>query len=167
MLTMRFFGITLVWACRRKSSALITFMCLQLLMVITSAASFHHKDLTFPFRILQWLFPLHRAFNSLLNWEFGGAAGIGVSTSNANVRFTCSHNPIIQQENAILIKADCGLESRDHILKWFNITTHSLSHDLLFFALASTFFLIASVVSFGCCARTKHRSWSRKLKTFH
>jgi hypothetical protein len=158
MHTMRFVAIAFVWACRRKSSALIAFTVTQLIMMVTGGSSLHRKDLALPFRVLQLLSPLRWAHSSLLSWEFGGTSG---------GRFSCSNNPIIQQENAILIKADCGLESRDHVLKWFDITTHPLSHDLIYFAVASSTFLILGAVSFCCCARTKHGGWNRKLKSFH
>lgn len=77
--------------------------------------------------------------------------------------FLCSHNPIIQQENAILIKADCGLQTRSNILAWHSYkgatdtsTIRTIRDPLIATAIVFFVSLIVSVIAFCFCSKRKH-----------
>ena len=159
---MRLLAISFVWACKRKCGALIGFTLVQLLMVISYGSSFHHKDLMFPYRVLHLLSPMRWAHSSLLAWEFATPKG----ESAAGSRFLCTNNPIIQQENAILIKADCGFEQREHVLRWFDIVQRPIGPEMLCFALVSLVALVVISLFFCCCSGAKNGGWKHRLRLY-
>lgn len=117
-LTLRSFVFALVWSCRRRSSATILFGTLFTMFILSSGVNVHQSDLAFTHRWMRQLSPIRWLHEALIAWEFEPNA----LTSNDGAvlsSFLCSRNPVVQQPNAILVRADCGFQTRSNILKWF------------------------------------------------
>jgi hypothetical protein len=167
------------WTFDTKARASTAFGVLFTILALTSGTTIHFKDLS---PVTKWLYPvtpLRWTHEALVGWEFssnitltlgGGAIVPAAQQSNwvfAGLPFLCSHNPIIQQENAILIKADCGFQSRSNILNWFNYKGGSVSqtdaspslrsytHPLISDSAVFCVFSFLSLMSFLFIARRK------------
>lgn len=154
-----------------KAKASTAFGLLFTIIALTSGTTIHFKDLS---PATKWFYPaspLRWSHEALIGWEFssnitltlGGGALIPAASQNwvfAGLPFLCSHNPIIQQENAILIKADCGFQSRSNILNWFNYRGGSVSQtDATPSLRPYTHALIADASVFGVFSLLSLLSW--------
>ncbi|XP_074604489.1 ATP-binding cassette sub-family G member 8 [Brevipalpus obovatus] len=123
----RMLAIAMVWTFDAKSTASIVFGIIYAINVIVSGTTIHFRDLSIVTRWLYSVSPMKQSHEVLIGWEFNSNITSGLNSLLS--AFQCSHNPIIQQENAILIKADCGFQHREHILTWFNY--RSITNDIL------------------------------------
>ena len=141
----------MAWAFRKRSNSISCFAFIYIFIILTAGTSIHHKDLTIGIRLFQYATPFKYAHLALINYEF--------SVKDTLTRYLCTNNPIIQQENAILIKADCGFELKEHILIWFNylgkIPNSSLSYFIAF-GLISLVFIVFNIIAFCLFARRKN-----------
>lgn len=130
-LALRMSVIGLVWACQKRSTATVWFAILFTLWCFASGSLIHVRNIAFTHRWLRLLSPIRWIHESLIGWEFepNVVAPTGESLpASATSAFLCSRNPVVQQPNAILVRADCGFQTRANILKWFDY-----SGKLLFF----------------------------------
>ncbi|RWS28135.1 ATP-binding cassette sub-family G member 8-like protein [Leptotrombidium deliense] len=159
--TIRIIALCSAWLMTKKSTAAICFGFIFALIVLASGTSIHYKDMSIVTRWLYFASPIRWTHEALIHWEFSSNSSV---IANPNLpAFVCSHNPIVQAENALLIRADCGFQSRANILKWFNYKDSSLDSLLRsvtnpFIAFGITFasFIVISVLSFCLLARRKH-----------
>ncbi|RWS15545.1 ATP-binding cassette sub-family G member 8-like protein [Dinothrombium tinctorium] len=161
MHVVRLIALFNAWFFTRKSTAAICFGFIFTLIVLASGTTFHYKDLSVITRWLYFASPVRWAHESLINWEFSSNATSGSSVLAVG-SYLCTHNPIIQQENAILIKADCGIQSRANVLKWFNYkvsatesSLRSITHPFIAFSITFVLFFILSLISFCFVAKRK------------
>ena len=124
-IAMRTFALAMVWTFRRRIVAVWTFAVLFALFYLASGTLLQLRDLAFTHRWLRTLSPIRWMHESLIGWEFEPhAAFVPVDQHDTSAvpafPFLCSRNPVIQQPNAILVRADCGFQSRANILKWFD-----------------------------------------------
>lgn len=138
----------MAWAFRKRSNAIACFAFVYTFLIFTAGTSIHHKDLTIGIRLFQYATPFKYAHLALINYEF--------NVKDTLTRYLCSNNPIIQQENAILIKADCGFELKEHILIWFNyLKLPNTSSYFIAFGLIALVFLTLNVIAFCFLSRRK------------
>lgn len=117
-LSLRSLVLASVWSCRRRSTATIIFGCLFAVFVVTSGVNIHQSDMIFTYRWIRQLSPIRWVHEALVAWEFEPNAAR--ATDGALFAFfLCSRNPVVQQPNAILVRADCGFQARSNILRWF------------------------------------------------
>jgi len=115
--------IGLVWACRKRSTATAWFGLLFTGWCFASGALLHVRDIAFTHRWMRLVSPIRWIHEALIGWEFepnvvtGSGEPLPISATSA---FLCSRNPVVQQPNAILVRADCGFQTRANILKWFD-----------------------------------------------
>lgn len=116
----RALAIGLAWAFERRSTATWVFGLLFSTFLLSSGALIQLRDLAFTHRWLRPLSPLRWVHEALVGWEFEpNAVTTAADGSTLPAAFLCSRNPVIQQPNAILVRADCGFASRANVLKWF------------------------------------------------
>lgn len=177
------------WTFDSKARASTIFGLIFAIIALTSGTTIHFKDLS---PATKWMYPaspLRWTHEGLIGWEFssnitltlGTGALIPAPTQSswvfAGLPFLCSHNPIIQQENAILIKADCGFQSRSNILNWFNYkggsvtnsdaspSLRSYTHPFISDAIVFAIFTLLSFIGFVFFARRKTEVPSKVSKT--
>ena len=120
---LRVVALVCAWSFRAKSTAACAFGLLFSVIVLTAGTTIHWKDLSIATRWLHAASPLRWTHEALVGWEFSSNVTLALATASwvaTSLPYLCSHNPVIQQENAILIKADCGFQSRSNILAWFS-----------------------------------------------
>ena len=146
---MRILALAMAWAFRKRINAVCCFAFIYIFIIFTAGTSIHHKDLTIGIRLFQYATPFKYAHLALINWEFN---------VKDLTRYLCSNNPIIQQENAILIKADCGFELKEHMLIWFNYLGKIPNTTTYFiaFGLISLVFIIFNIITFCFFSRRKN-----------
>lgn len=147
---MRILALTMAWAFRKRANAVCCFAFIYMFIIFTAGTSIHHKDLTIGIRLFQYATPFKYVHLALINWEF--------SVKDSLTRYLCSNNPIIQQENAILIKADCGFELKEHMLIWFNYLGKipNISTYFIAFGVISLVFLFFQLIAFCFFSRRKN-----------
>lgn len=119
-LAFRSLAIGLAWACRRRSTATWIFSSLFTIFLLSSGALVQLRDLAITHRWLRPLSPIRWVHEALVGWEFEpNAVTMAPDGSTLPSAFVCNRNPVIQQPNAILVRADCGFASRANVLKWF------------------------------------------------
>lgn len=131
---LRAIALTCAWTFNAKSTASAAFGLLFSIIVLTSGTAIHFKDLSIASNWLQQASPLRWTHEALIGWEFSSNVTLALATASwvsTSLPYLCSHNPIIQQENAILIKADCGFQSRPNILSWFSYKGGATSDSVL------------------------------------
>jgi hypothetical protein len=170
---LRVIALCCAWTFTAKSSATTAFALIFSTIVLTSGTTIHFKDLSIA---TQWLYPaslMRWTHESLVGWEFSSNVTLALSTASwvsTSLPYLCSHNPIIQQENAILIKADCGFQSRPNILSWFSYkggasgdsSLRPFSHALVSGAGVFSAFAFLSLIAFLAFARRKRNNWPCK-----
>ena len=120
---LRSIALACTWICNTKLTSSSLFGLIYSLLILTSGTTFHYKDLS---KVTKWMYPLSPmkyTHEALVGWEFSSNVTLALATSTwiaTSLPYLCSHNPVIQSENAILIKADCGFQSRNNILSWFS-----------------------------------------------
>ena len=120
---LRSIALACTWLCDSKLKASSLFGLLFSILVLTSGTTLHYKDLS---RVCKWMYPLspvRYTHEALVGWEFSSNVTLALATSTwiaTSLPYLCSHNPVIQSDNAILIRADCGFQSRSNILSWFS-----------------------------------------------
>ena len=123
MVGIRMVAIMCAWFCSSKSTAGVLFGVIYSIIILGSGTSIHYKDLSIVTKWLHNVSPLRYTHEGLIGWELSSNVTLALATTSwtpASLPYLCSHNPIIQQENAFLIKADSGFQSRANILSWFN-----------------------------------------------
>lgn len=117
-ISLRSFVFATVWICKRKSTAICLFGLIFTLFILSSGTSIQLRDISFTHRWIRQISPVRWLHEALIGWEFEPHE---LSTSDGTIvsSFLCSRNPVIQQPNAILVRADCGFQTRANILKWF------------------------------------------------
>ena len=154
------------WFWSTKSSSAIAFGLIYSLIIFSSGTTIHYKDLSMVTKFLYNWSPLRWTHEGLIGWEFSSNVSLALSTTSwipNNLPYLCSHNPVIQQENAILIKADCGIQSRTNILQWFSykggftdsIGLRSFSHPFISAGSVSAAFLLLAIIAFILFAKRK------------
>ncbi|KAI1292780.1 ATP-binding cassette sub-family G member 8 [Halotydeus destructor] len=162
---LRIVAMTCAWTFGSRSIASGFFGLLFTLSVLASGSTFHYKDLSVATKWLYTVSPMRWTHEALIGWEFSSnvtLALITASSASQNVPFLCSHNPVIQQENAILIKADCGFQTRPHILSWFAYKGSSESspirttaHPFIMAAIVVGSFFLLSAISVCLVSKRK------------
>ena len=112
LLTLRMIAIAMAWTFDKRSTSAIAMAVILCLIFLSSGTTFHYKDLSIATRWLSSGSVTRWAHEALIAWEFD-------NNSTVTPPFLCSRNPIVQQPNAILVRADCGLQTRANILTWF------------------------------------------------
>lgn len=170
---LRAIALTCAWTFNAKSSASAAFGLIFSVIVLTSGTGIHLKDLSIATRWLQPASPLRWTHEALIGWEFSSNVTLALATASwvsTSLPYLCSHNPIIQQENAILIKADCGFQSRPNILSWFSYrggptsdpVLRPLTDPLISSGAVFATFAFLSLIGFLVAARRKQlRAGSR------
>lgn len=153
--TLRMIAYACVWTYDRRSSAAFIFGLILSVILLSAGTTFHYKDLSLATRWLYFVSPTRWCHEALIGWEFDSNA--------SSPPYLCKHNPVIQQENAILIKADCGFQTRSNILQWFNYkgasatgsAIRSVSNPFVAFTILFLVFLVLASVLFCLFARRK------------
>jgi hypothetical protein len=114
LLTLRMITLSAVWAFDKRSTASLIVGLILSIMFLSSGTTFHYKDLSIATRWLNSASPLRWAHEAFIAWEFD-------TNSTTSPPYLCSRNPIVEQNNEppILVKADCGFQSKLNIQKWF------------------------------------------------
>ena len=112
LLTLRMITIAITWTFTKRSTSAIALAIVLSVIFLSSGTTFHYKDLSLGTRWLTMGSPTRWAHETLIGWEFD-------NNSTLSPPFLCSRNPTVEQPNAIVVKADCGFQSRANILKWF------------------------------------------------
>ncbi|KAH7646586.1 abc transporter sub-family g-like protein [Dermatophagoides farinae] len=130
-IALRSFINAIVWICNRRSNALFLFGFLFTIFLLSSGINIQYRDISITHRWLRQISPIRWLHEAIVAWEFepntidnlnngGGSSSNSNTISNIIISsFLCSRNPVIQQPNAILVRADCGFQQRSNILKWF------------------------------------------------
>ena len=166
---LRVIALSCAWMFNSKSSASTAFGLIFSLIVLTSGTTIHFKDLSIASKWLYPASPMRWTHEALVGWEFSSNVTLALATASwvsTSLPYLCSHNPIIQQENAILIKADCGFQSRPNILSWFSYrggaTTDSslrpFTHPLISNASVFAAFTLISLIAFVAFSKRKHNN---------
>lgn len=150
----RIISLFCAWAFHTKSSSSVMFGLIYSLIILASGTTIHYKDLS---PLTKWLYNwsiMRWTHEALIGWEFSSNVSLALTTSSwvpSALPYLCSHNPIIQQENAILIKADCGIQSRTNILQWFSYRGGFVDSNLRAFShpfiSAGAVFIIFTILS--------------------
>ncbi len=149
LLTLRMIALTTVWTFENRSTAAIVLGLILSVIFLSSGTTFHYKDLSMVTRWLHFASPTKWTHEALIGWEFD-------SNSTFSPPFLCSRNPIVQQPNAILVRADCGFQSRAHILKWFRFKDQRpVWHPFVAFAIVGVVFLITGCSLFCLMGQRK------------
>ena len=114
ILTLRMMAIACAWACSSKHMAAAWTGFLFTILSVSAGYSVHLKDLSIVFSWAQWISPVHWVYQQLAQNEFN-------STLGDDYRYACSHNPVVQQENTILMRAECGLGTDLDALKFHSM----------------------------------------------
>uniref|UniRef100_T1JU23 ABC transporter domain-containing protein n=1 Tax=Tetranychus urticae TaxID=32264 RepID=T1JU23_TETUR len=158
----RMIALSMAWSFDRRSTASLAFGLIFSILTLAAGTTFHYKDLSVITKWLHSISPIRYTHEVLIGWEFHNNYTTG-SSSIVPLAYQCTHNPIIQQENAILIKADCGFQQREHILRWFNYKTSGsdilrlISQPFIAYAIVFAIFLIIGSLSFCFIANKKNR----------
>ena len=130
-IALRSFIIAIVWICNRRSNALFLFGFLFTLFLLSSGINIQYRNISITHRWLRQVSPIRWLHEAIVAWEFEPNTiitansidnnGVLSSSSSNSIMssFLCSRNHVIQQPNAILVRADCGFQTRSNILKWF------------------------------------------------
>ncbi|CAG2167830.1 unnamed protein product [Oppiella nova] len=164
LLTLRMIAISIVWTFNKRSTSAVMLAFVLSLIFLSAGTTFHYKDLSIGTRWLNYVSPTRWAHEALINWEFD-------NNSTLSPPFLCSRNPIVQQPNAILVRADCGFQSKANVLKWFRYkgapqTGSSLRpiwHPFAAFAAIFGFFMIGGCLLF--CLLAKRKSLANKTNS--
>lgn len=142
---LRTFVYASVWICKRRSTAAILFGLIFIVFTLSSGITIQQRDLAFTHRWLRQLSPVRWLHETLIGWEFEpnvlqplATTNTADSSSPVPAAFLCSRNPVVQQPNAILVRADCGFQNRANVLKWFE---YQGKFTLIFFTFQLTLFL--------------------------
>lgn len=111
LLTIRMLAIACTWACSSRHIAAAWTGFIFTIVAISSGYTVHLKDLSMVFSWAQWISPVHWIYTQLIQNEFNSPYG-------DDFRYACSHNPVVQQENAILMRAECGMPTDADALKF-------------------------------------------------
>lgn len=65
-----------------------------------------------------------------------------------------------------MIKADCGFEQGEHVLRWFDIIQRPIGPEMLCFALVSIAALIVTSLFLCCCSGAKNGGWKHRLRLY-
>lgn len=172
---LRAIALTCAWTFNAKSTASAAFGLLFSLIVLTSGTTIHFKDLSIATKWLHEASPMRWTHEALIGWEFSSNVTLALATASwvsTSLPFLCSHNPIIQQENAILIKADCGFQSRPNILSWFSYrggaagdsVLRPFTHPLVSSGAVFATFAFVSMLAFLLLAQRKRSATTTRTK---
>ncbi|OTF82901.1 ABC transporter sub-family G-like protein [Euroglyphus maynei] len=121
-IALRSFIVAIAWICNRRSNALLLFAFLFTIFLLSSGINIQYRDISITHRWLRQISPVRWLHEAIVAWEFEPNTitdNNPVGTGSIISPFLCSRNPVIQQPNAILVRADCGFQTRSNILKWF------------------------------------------------
>lgn len=119
-MALRSFLFATVWICKRRSSAAFLFGTIFTIFLLSSGINIQYRDISITHRWLRQLSPVRWLHEATIAWEFEPNVSLNPPDGTPPVSaFLCSRNPVIQQPNAILVRADCGFQTRANILKWF------------------------------------------------
>lgn len=163
---LRMIALCSAWAFNSRTAASIFFGLIFALMTLAAGTTIHFKDLSVVTKWLYFASPTRWTHEALVGWEFSSNVTLALTTASSaasTLPYQCSHNPIIQQENAILIKADCGIQTRSNILSWFAYkggheghAIRALTHPFIGSAVAFGVFFVLATLSF-CFLSTRKR----------
>ncbi|KAG8193191.1 hypothetical protein JTE90_005541 [Oedothorax gibbosus] len=110
LLTLRMMALACAWACSTRHLAAVWTGFIFTVLSLASGYTVHARDLSMLFTWLQWVSPVHWIYQLLVQNEFN---------NGEDVRYSCSRNPaVVQQENGILMRAECGLPTDSDALKF-------------------------------------------------
>ncbi|XP_013793283.1 ATP-binding cassette sub-family G member 8-like, partial [Limulus polyphemus] len=113
LLTIRMLFMALGWMFSSRHLAAGLAGIILTLCATTAGYTVHFTDLSLVLSWFQWVSPMRWMMEQIVRWEFTGKNNeIGNIT-----KYYCTRNPVIQQENGILVKADCGILSDAHALR--------------------------------------------------
>lgn len=97
-----------------------------------SGNNLHRKNINIVSRLVQNLSVYTWTYQSMINWEFDNSLNNSTSTTNnlhrlMNQRFLCTHNPFVEHRNAIIAKAECGIQKREHIETYLNMNNYFIN----------------------------------------
>ncbi|XP_076346385.1 uncharacterized protein LOC143244854 isoform X2 [Tachypleus tridentatus] len=86
-----------------------------ILMLSTTTAGYtvHFTDLSAVFSWFQWVSPMRWTMEQVVILEFFGKNEGG----EYETKYLCDRNPVIQQQNNLLVKAECGILNDAHALR--------------------------------------------------
>lgn len=111
LLTLRMMALACTWACSTRHLAATWAGFLFTIVSLVAGYSIHPSDISIMFSWAQWVSPVHWIYNLLVQNEFN-------SSLSEDVRYSCTRNPVVQQENAILMRAECGMPTDSDALKF-------------------------------------------------
>ncbi|XP_054706333.1 LOW QUALITY PROTEIN: ATP-binding cassette sub-family G member 8-like [Uloborus diversus] len=115
MLTMRMLVLACAWASPSKGVASAWAGLVATILSLAAGYTVHLEDISTAFSWSQWISPTHWVYRQLAQNEFNATLG------DELYRYTCSHNPVVQQENTILMRAECGLVTDEDALKYYGM----------------------------------------------
>ncbi|XP_076320520.1 LOW QUALITY PROTEIN: ATP-binding cassette sub-family G member 8-like [Tachypleus tridentatus] len=113
LLTIRMLFMALGWMFSSRHLAAGLGGIILTLCATTAGYTVHFTDLSLVLSWFQWVSPMRWMMEQIVRWEFTGKH----NTIGNVTKYFCTRNPVIQQENSILVKADCGILSDIHALR--------------------------------------------------
>ena len=171
LFSLRIITLAAAWTFNKRSTAAIGLGFILSIIFLTSGTTFHHKDLSIATRWMSLLSTTRWTHEALIGWEFD-------NNSTSSPPYLCSRNPIVQQPNAILVRADCGFQSKANIMKWFRYkgglptgtsgsptgpSLRSFWHPVVSYSIVIVVFLVISCLSFCLLAKRKYQNKNNKL----
>ncbi|GFY47202.1 ABC transporter G family member 4, partial [Trichonephila inaurata madagascariensis] len=114
LLTLRMMALACSWACSTRHLAATWTGFLFTILSLVAGYSIHPLDISIMFSWAQWVSPVHWIYNLLVQNEFN-------SSLSEDIRYSCTRNPVVQQENAILMRAECGMPTDSDALKFHGV----------------------------------------------
>ncbi|KFM74661.1 ATP-binding cassette sub-family G member 8, partial [Stegodyphus mimosarum] len=111
LLTLRMMVLACTWACSSRHIAASWAGFIFTILAISAGYTVHFQDLSLVFSWAQWMSPVRWVYQELVQNEFNNSLG-------EDFRYACSHNPVVQQENTILMRAECGIGTDLDALKF-------------------------------------------------
>lgn len=114
ILTLRIMAIACTWASSTRHTAAAWTGFLFTILALAAGYTVPLKDIFIVFNWAQWISPVRWVYQQLAQNEFN-------SSLAEEVRYSCSRNPVVQQENAILMRAECGIPTDMDALKFHGV----------------------------------------------
>ncbi|XP_042910470.1 ATP-binding cassette sub-family G member 8 isoform X2 [Parasteatoda tepidariorum] len=111
LLTLRIMVIACSWASSTRHKAASWAGLIFTILALAAGYTVPLKDIFLVFNWSRWVSPVRWVYTLLVQNEFN-------SSLADEVRYSCSRNPVIQQENAILMRAECGISNDMDALKF-------------------------------------------------
>lgn len=158
VLTLRMLAIACAWAFASRHLAATWVGFILTIAAVSAGYTVHFEDLSSVFSWAQWISPVRWVMEQLVHNEFPSSG-----TSSDDHKYICSRNPVVQQDNGILSRADCGMPTDYHALLFHGYQNQWPLYQPICIVIAfHVVFLVGGLFFFLTSRDTRTRSFEKE-----